>query len=146
MTRGNVFLIEWDSDSAERTAAALRRQGWRVEVESENGGRAYRAIRTSVPDAVVLDLRRKPSHGREVGGALRELNATRAVPILCIEDADEAREATRAKIPDARFVLESDLLGSLDEVTRERVRLAKTSSKPSVERKPKPLPIGVRGR
>lgn len=122
MTRGKVFLVEWDPTTAAQRAATLRRDGWNVAVECENGGRAYRAIRTSVPDAVVLDLRRQPVNGREVGGALRDLRATRHVPIVCIEDGAAAREATRAKIPDALFVPETDLVGSLAELARERAR------------------------
>ena len=131
--KGNVFLVEWDSTSAARHATTLRRQGFRVEVESENGGRAYRAIRTSVPDVVVLDLRNRPSHGREVGGALRELKATRSVPILCIEDGIEAQEATRVKIPDALFTSERDLVSMLDDVARERARIS--AGPPSSKRK-----------
>ncbi|GAC1360925.1 MAG: hypothetical protein NVSMB47_13410 [Polyangiales bacterium] len=117
--------MEWEPTPAAQGAASGRRDGWNVAVECENGGRAYRAIRTSVPDAVVLDLRTQPSHGREVGGALRGLRATRDVPILCIEDGAAAREATRAKIPDALFVPETDLVGSLAEIARERARPAR---------------------
>lgn len=117
--KGKVFLVEWDPKAAEARASSLRREGFRVDVESENGGRAYRAIRTSVPDVVVLDLRRKPAHGREVGGALRDLKATRGVPIVCIEEGVDAREATRIKIPDAVFVGdEAELAGSIGEITR----------------------------
>lgn len=101
--KGKLFLVEWDADAANDRAAALRRDGWQVDVESENGGRAYRHIRTSVPDAVVIDLRRRPSHGREVGSALRELRATRTVPIVCIEDGEDEREQTRARIDGVRF-------------------------------------------
>lgn len=101
--KGKLFLVEWDADAAARQADALRRDGWQVAVESENGGRAYRHIRTSVPDAVVIDLRHRPSHGREVGSALRELKATRTVPIVCIEDGEDEREQTRARIPGVQF-------------------------------------------
>lgn len=119
--KGKIFLVDWDVDSATRRATALRRAGFHVDVECENGGRAYRTIRTSVPDAVVIDLRRRPSHGREVGSALRELRATRGVPILCIEDDDEAREATRAKIEGVRFASEDALAITIDDATRDRV-------------------------
>ncbi len=123
--KGKVFLVDWDLESAARRANALRLAGFDVEIESENGGRAYRTIRTSVPDAVVIDLRRRPSHGREVGSALRELRATRSVPILCIEDGDDAREATRAKIEDVRFASGADrddaLAITIADATRERL-------------------------
>jgi chemotaxis response regulator CheB len=117
--KGKVFLVEWDESSAQARASALRREGFQVEFESANGGRAYRAIRTSVPDVVVIHLESKASHGREVGGALRELKATRGVPIVCIEEGIEAREVTRTKIPDALFTTEGELSVSLDHLARD---------------------------
>ncbi len=116
--KGKLFLVDWDADAAASHADALRRDGWQVHVESENGGRAYRHIRTSVPDAVVIDLRRKPSHGREVGSALRELRATRMVPIVCIEDDEDAREQTRARIAGVSFSSDDALSYALADATR----------------------------
>ncbi len=130
--KGKLFLVEWDADVAARQADALRREGWQVDVESENGGRAYRHIRTSVPDAVVIDLRHRPSHGREVGSALRELRATRTVPIVCIEDGEDAREQTRARIDGVRFTSPETLSWTVADATSEsrvtaRVRSPRTS-------------------
>jgi DNA-binding response OmpR family regulator len=116
--KGKLFLVDWDADAAASHADALRRDGWQVHVESENGGRAYRHIRTSVPDAVVIDLRRRPSHGREVGSALRELRATRSVPIVCIEDGEDAREQTRARIAGVSFSSHDALSYVLADATR----------------------------
>ena len=123
--RGKVFLVQWDAASAEQHAEKLREQGWKVEVESQNSGRAYRMIRTSVPDLVVLDLRARAQHGREVGGALRELKATRDVPIVCIEDGDEARAVTRDKIADVVFATQEALPAAIAEAVAIRAELAR---------------------
>lgn len=140
--KGKVFLVQWDATSATERAESLRRDGWHVDVESENGGRAYRHIRTSVPDVVILDLVRRPSHGREVGGALRDLRATASVPVVCIEDGSEAQEATRQKIPDAVFTSSRELSVTLDVVTGERrERSARASAPPSSRRRRAALPI-----
>ncbi|MBI2395038.1 MAG: hypothetical protein HYV09_36040 [Deltaproteobacteria bacterium] len=127
--KGKIFLVDWDVDAATRNAEALRREGWHVEVETENGGRAYRHIRTSVPDAVVIDLRRRASHGREVGSALRELRATSTVPIVCIEDDADGREQTRARIGDVRFASLDALSMTVADATRERARAARDAAK-----------------
>ena len=116
--KGKLFLVEWDADAAAGQADALRREGWQVHVESENGGRAYRHIRTSVPDAVVIDLRHKPSNGREVGSALRELRATRSLPIVCIEEGEDAREQTRARIDGVQFASPEALSFTIADATR----------------------------
>jgi DNA-binding response OmpR family regulator len=133
--KGKLFLVEWDVDVATRQADALRRDGWQVDVESENGGRAYRHIRTSVPDAIVIDLRSKPSHGREVGSALRELRATRSVPIVCIEEGEEAREQTRARIDGVRFSSPETLSWTVADATRERRAISKVTARGRTQRK-----------
>ncbi len=137
--KGKIFLVQWDVAAATARADALRRVGWHVDVETENGGRAYRHIRTSVPDVVVLDLVKKPSHGRELGGALRDLRATSALPVVCIEEGFEARETTRTKIPDAIFAAPSDLAVTLDVVATERRRPSQPP--PSSRRRKVALPI-----
>jgi len=124
--KGKIFLVDWDATAATARAEALRREGWLVEVETENGGRAYRHIRTSVPDAVVIDMRKRASHGREVGSALRELRATRALPIVCIEEDNDAREQTRARIEGVRFSSPDELSWTVDDATRERARESTT--------------------
>lgn len=132
--KGKLFLVEWDADVAARQADALRRDGWQVEVESENGGRAYRHIRTSVPDAVVIDLRHRPSHGREVGSALRELRATRTVPIVCIEEGEDAREQTRARIDGVRFSSPEALSLAIADATREQRALQRVTARARTQR------------
>ena len=123
--RGKVFLVQWDATSAAERADTLRREGWKVDVECENGGRAYRHIRTSVPDVVVLDLGKKPSHGREVGSALRAIRATRDIPIVCIEEGDEAREQTRLRIEGVRFSTDGDLPYELVDAAHDHARASR---------------------
>ena len=94
-----------------------------MEVESNNGGRAYRRIRTSVPDAIVVDLRKKPSHGREVASALRDLRATREVPMVFVEQEDQ-RELTRARVADALFADERTLDDVVEAAVEERASRA----------------------
>jgi CheY-like chemotaxis protein len=119
MTKGMLFLIDWDVACAEARADGLRELGFRVDVESSNGGRAFRRVRTSVPDVIVVDLRKKASHGREVARALRDLRVTREVPMVFLE-AEDQRELTRAKIADARFATAETLEHALEQAIEER--------------------------
>lgn len=107
--RSRVFLVQWDAPSAEARAAALRADGWEVEVESQDGARAYRLIRATPPDVVVIDLARKPSHGRETAHALRTLKATRHLPIVFVDGTEEAVEKTQAKVAEAVFTTSAEL-------------------------------------
>jgi hypothetical protein len=56
-----------------------------------------------VCDAVVINLSRLPSHGREVATALRGAKSTRHIPILFVEGAPEKVEAIRQLLPDAVY-------------------------------------------
>lgn len=50
--KGKLILIHWKALEAEALATPLRRAGWQVDVEAEDGARAGKAIGASPPDAV----------------------------------------------------------------------------------------------
>lgn len=92
--KGKLFLVLWGED-LECRACGLRDSGWFVDVESEDGGQAYRLIRAEAPAVVVIDMGRRPSHGRKVARALQETQATRDLPLVFVDasvlDAEKAR-------------------------------------------------------
>lgn len=88
-----LLLVCFDPVRAEARAAALTGLHHGVDVETEDGERAYRAARQGRPDAVVVDLGVRPSHGHAL---LAPLASQRA-------DADPQRlVALDAPDPDAR--------------------------------------------
>jgi len=100
---GHAFLVYWDEVLAQQQAQELTAAGWRVDVESEDGGRAYQRIKAHPPDVVVIDLSLKPSHGRRIAAALREHKATRDLPIVFVDGPARAIETATAQVPDAVF-------------------------------------------
>lgn len=62
-----------------------------------------RQIKAGPPDAVVIDLSRLPSGGREVAHSVRTTKATRHLPIVFVDGEPEKVEKTRQFIPDATF-------------------------------------------
>ena len=123
--RGVIFLVGWDGERAAGLAGGLRAEGWRVELESVDGGEAYRRIREAQPDAVVITATRA-SHGAEVARSLRGTRATRDLPIFCVDADEGARERIANKAAAIRFVTSSELPAALAEVTRQGT----TGSKP----------------
>ncbi len=111
--RGRIFLILWGEDTLCR-ACSLRDEGWYVETEGEDGARAFQFIRAEPPDAVVIDLDRRPSHGRELALALRQARATRALPLFFVGGRQAAVEKARAAFPDAAFLSWADLPAALE--------------------------------
>jgi hypothetical protein len=99
-----VRLVSWNDDDAQRRARELKALGFKVEARplGECGG-VVGHFRDLAPDAVVLDLDRLPSHGREVGTILRDSKSTRHLPLVFAGGAEEKVERIRAELPDAVF-------------------------------------------
>jgi Protein of unknown function (DUF3052) len=68
-----------------------------------------RGIRENLPDAVVIDLSRLPSHGREIAVWLRSTKRTRHVPIVFANGDGAKVAAIRELLPDAAFTATSDI-------------------------------------
>jgi CheY-like chemotaxis protein len=77
----NAFVVSWDEDDAIHLASVLSEGGWLVALEHADGGKAWKRIKEGKPDVVVLDMRRRPSHSREL---------LRAMPIDTLLDAVQA--------------------------------------------------------
>jgi CheY-like chemotaxis protein len=98
-----ITLFHWNIAEGEERAASLRSEGFEVGLQCKVVPAALQEMGAHPPDAVVVDLSRLPSQGRELAGALRRRKATRLVPIV-FADGDSARIArVKALLPDASF-------------------------------------------
>jgi CheY-like chemotaxis protein len=98
-------LVHWHEAEAAERAERLRSFGHDVVVhwQQDGGGDLTRALAAEPPDALVIDLGRLPSHGREVATWLRQKKSLRHVPIVFVP-GDEAKTARiRELLPDAVF-------------------------------------------
>jgi hypothetical protein len=99
-----VRLICWNEADAAARARILRRAGYRVIADPpENAGGMVRYFRELAPDAVVIDLDRLPSHGRELGLSLRASKSTSHLRLVFAGGLPAKIELVRAAIPDAIF-------------------------------------------
>ncbi len=104
MPRGKkrVRLIHWNADEAKVRAAELSTAGYEV-------GRArfslagFRELKRKPPAAIVIDLSRSPSQGRDVGLGLRRSKATRQIPLVFVGGEPEKVSRVRAHLPDATY-------------------------------------------
>ncbi len=101
-----LILVHWHAAEAAERAARLGAAGHDVTIFCEpKSGATLRTWRDDPPDAFVIDLARLPSHGRDVGTALRRQKGTREVPLLFVPGADAAKnDGVRALLPDATYV------------------------------------------
>ena len=97
-----VRLIHWNVIEAEERAEQLRAAGYEVEHAPLNPAN-LRALRANPPDAVILDLSRIPSQGRDAAVGLRIHKATRHVPLVFVEGAPEKVDRVQELLPDAVY-------------------------------------------
>jgi len=98
-----VRLIHWDEDEGLERQKLLEALGFDAAFDFGDGLFAVRLMQASVPDAVVIDLSRLPSHGREVAHGLRTRKPTRHLPIVFVDGEAEKVKKTRLLLPDATY-------------------------------------------
>lgn len=98
-----VWLVHWRESELPGRVDALEALGYDVSAEAFGGGDTYRAIRDDPSDAVVIDLSRLPSHGRETAIALRGNRKTRTIPLVFVGGVPEKVARLREQLPDAAY-------------------------------------------
>ncbi len=107
-----VRLIHWNETEAEERARQLRALGYEVASASFDRD-ALHALKEDPPQAVVIDLTRAPSQGRDVAVGVRKGKATRNVPLIFVEGAPEKVDRFRTLLPDAVYTTWSNIGDSL---------------------------------
>jgi CheY-like chemotaxis protein len=102
MRKRRLRLVHWNAGEAHKRAATLRAAGYIVN-HAQVTPETLRELRRNPPDAVVIDLTRIPSHGRDVALGIRGSKTTRQIPIVFVEG--DAKKVARIKklLPDAEY-------------------------------------------
>ncbi|MCH8023922.1 MAG: hypothetical protein IIB43_04350 [Candidatus Marinimicrobia bacterium] len=98
----HIRLIHWKEAEARERTALLEALGYNVKWEPFTRETLLK-LRKSPPEAVVIDLSRVPSHGRDVALALRQQKATRRVPLVLVGGAKAKVDGVRGLLPDAIY-------------------------------------------
>src|SRR6188508_364815 len=98
-----VRFVCWKQDVAQERSRALKEAGFLVDASPLVTGGGIGQFRTNPPAAVLIDLDRLPSHGREVAIALGQSKATRHIPIVLAGGPEEKVQRIRTELPDAFF-------------------------------------------
>jgi len=122
-----IWLIHWDATQGK---ALAKKYGLTFEaLGSRKAGtlpvpKFLSKLRGNSPAAMVIDLSRAPSLGRDVAMWLRRTKATRHVPMIFLEGEKEKVSAIRKLLPDAQY-------GSWKQI-RTLIRKAKPLAAPVV--------------
>ena len=107
-----VRFFHWKADEAKPGVKKLRAAGYSVSYEVPGPG-FMGEIRKESPAAVVIDLSRLPSQGRDVGMAIRESKSTRHLPLVFVDGDSVKLERIKKQLPDAVYTPWSRIKGSL---------------------------------
>ena len=102
MKRNRVRLIHWKPAEALDKVDILQSAGYEVSHETLSPG-AFKEMKENPPDAVVIDLSRIPSQGRDVGLGIRKFKSTRHVPLVFVEGDPDKVKRIQKLLPDAVY-------------------------------------------
>lgn len=100
----SIRLIHWNEEEALERAQRLQALGYEVEHKLIDAA-GLREIRENPPDAVVIDLGRLPSQGRDMGLTLRKYKTSRHVPLVFVDGDPEKVEGVKKILSDATFTI-----------------------------------------
>jgi hypothetical protein len=109
----NIKLIMWNSEEAQERALVLTAAGYNVDARIPSGVKSMRLLQQNPPDAVVVDLSRLPSQGRDIGLLLRQYKLTRNIPLVFVDGDLIKVERIKTLLPDAVYARWTNILSSL---------------------------------
>jgi len=96
-----VRLIHWNEIEAKQKVDLLRSAGYLVKYDRFSPDLLRE--RQDPPNAIIIDLSRLPSQGRDAAMALRSCKSTRTIPLIFVDGKPEKVERIRGQIPDATY-------------------------------------------
>jgi len=110
-----IRLLHWKEEECAPRAERLRALGYEVDPRKLVSA-SMKEFRENPPDAVVIDLGRLPSHGKEVGVFLRGSKSTRLIPLIFVEGDPEKLPKIKETLPDARYTTYAKIGPVLEDV------------------------------
>lgn len=110
-----LILFQWDAERAARRAEMLRKSGWVVEVESEDGRRGAGKVLNEKPAVVLFDLSQKPSRSRTAAEGIRGYKAGKGIPLIFLDGVEEDRKKVAEHVNGAIFLASEMLLKRLSQ-------------------------------
>jgi hypothetical protein len=98
----DICLIHSHTAEGEARRAELAALGWQVSL-ARFTPRLLREMENNPPRAVVIDLDRSPSQGRDIGLAIRIRKGTRRIPLLFAGGSTNKVAAVQRLLPDAAY-------------------------------------------
>jgi len=142
MRKRQILLIHWKEAEIQERVRRLETAGFTVISGAQPGSSLFKQLESNPPDAVVIDLTRLPSQGRDLAIAIRMRKGTRALPLVFLGGDPAKVSKIRALLPDAASgswedaaaVIQTAMLSAGDEVVIPESAFAAYAGKPLREK------------
>ncbi len=104
-----IIWIDWRKKDENPLIAALREKSLEIENFMFSGPGSLKALHSDPPAAILIDLTRLPSQGRDLGILLRKNKGTRHIPLLYLNGEQDKVDQVKSILPDAFFCREAEL-------------------------------------
>ena len=98
----HIRLFHWNITEAEEKTLILKSSGYEVDYEPYPP-KALKQLRNNPPAAVIIDLSRLPSQGRDIAVNILHAKATRNIPIIFVEGDPQKVNQIKVHVPDAIY-------------------------------------------
>jgi hypothetical protein len=142
-TGKRIRLVHWNEAEAKERAERLRATGHRVDSE-RIAPAGLRALAEDPPDAIVIDLDRLPSQGRDLGLQLRTRAGTRQVPLVFVGGRPDKVQRVRELLPDAEYTNWAEIHAVLEQVEPLAEPLVPASVFAAYTGTPLPKKLGIK--
>ena len=112
-----IVVMHAKPGEADGPSERLRSAGHDVQVLWPDGMPGLAALRRDPPDVFVIDLARQPSQGQALGTALRQLKATRHVPLVFVDGDPKKTARVKTALPDATYATWRGIRGAVKQAS-----------------------------
>jgi hypothetical protein len=98
-----IRLVHWNREEADERAAKLSVMGYQVNAELPSPPQFVRELAAAPLDALVIDLTRLPSQGRDLAIMIRKAGTTRHLPLVFAGGDPAKVAAVKNLLPDAVY-------------------------------------------
>jgi len=95
LTEGTILIVDDTPENLTLLRSMLTEKGYRV-LAAINGELALKAVRTNLPDLILLDIRMPGMDGYEVCKQLKSEEKTRKIPVIFISALNEVDDKVKA--------------------------------------------------
>lgn len=110
-----VRYLHWNAKEAQENAERFSAAGFEVDYALPSGPTFLRQLSDDPPAAVVIDLSRIPSQGRDMALAIRQRKATRYVPLVFVQGDPKKVARVKDLLPDAVYTSWEQIGSSLEQ-------------------------------